>query len=384
MAPTPSPQAHTRNRLLRLGLQDSYPIELMQDFLQFVTDNTECLPESSYPKQVTQTLSKFLFFANAGLEFSWLPVHDAQAIGAWLRRLTEAGCSPSSLCGRLKSIRLACDFLFERQRRPKPPGLADYLELKSKLYHRRRKARESSRLLSQATPRSELQAIRASLFENHDLTARWEDILERATRSRRLSEKEFLFGLRHTLCCLHLQTACRPSALYTLTVGQVRAALNDSPPGATGLVVPNACHKTGASRGPTLLVLDQAAKALVVEYMDTIRPLCPSQPSTEKLFLNTKGKALTSSQVSRHMKSQQRLSGWDGKALTPTEFRKSVVTAIRSEDRRARRSHDLAISVALNHSERTSRHYYDCDARRQACLSTHGRIRSLLRPPLGN
>ena len=336
-------------------------------------------------------VNKFLYWANAAREWSspsvWLAVHDPRPITKWLRLLESAGCTPSTMYNRVRGLRLACDYVYACFNLPKPRGLGELLAGKLSLYNRRRKDAARYHDIPSAAAETDLVQLNSQLFHTDDAEARLEQVLDRATSlpaGHRLQREEFLFVMRHCLALCQTSVACRPSALYTLTTAQVLAAADRSRTEGAGdqaLLIPNGVHKTGSSRGPTVVVLGGAAKQALMDYLSHVRPRCPVEPNSDHVFLNSNGRPLTSSQVSTQLYRHQRVCGWKGKPVSCTEFRKAVVTRVRSQDRDGgRETQDTVdeLAVTLNHSRQTQDTFYDRRRGRDSTLRVHRRIQSVL------
>ena len=170
----------------------------------------------------------------------------------------------------------------------------------------------------------------------------------------------------------------RPSALYTLTTSQVMEACRQHPEDSD-MVIGNAAHKTGGSRGPAIIVLGSASRRVLLDYVTYVRSRCPNAPVGDHAFVNANGRPLTPSQVNANLVRHQRSCGWDRRPVTCTDFRKAVVTELRTQERQRRGQATLDdVCLTMTHSRATSDMYYDRDLRRDAAIRAHGRIRALM------
>ena len=373
----------TRSSLYLQGLQDGYSNEELADFREYVLDNTSCLPRSRFPQEQAQVVSKFLFFANDGRPFEepevWRPIHDVKLIDSWLRSLQKAGCSPSTLYNRVRALKIASRFTYATFKMEPSSGLREDLDSKLSVFNRRRKAAVGAH---EGNPLPDLKALQEDVFDNESAKKRFQQVVRRAQGFQdvdaKLQRAEFLFAMRMALVLCQSSVGTRPSALYTLTTSQVMEACRQHPEDSD-MVIGNAAHKTGGSRGPAIIVLGSASRRVLLDYVTYVRSRCPNAPVGDHAFVNANGRPLTPSQVNANLVRHQRSCGWDRRPVTCTDFRKAVVTELRTQERQRRGQATLDdVCLTMTHSRATSDRYYDRDLRRDAAIRTHGRIRALM------
>ena len=106
----------TRQAADSLGLNISYPVELFSELEQFVRSEGNCLPRSNFPRELTQSVSKYIYHANDGNnigntdEIPWKLLLSTPKIQAWLRDYEKIGHSPSALYNKVDYIFRAVKF----------------------------------------------------------------------------------------------------------------------------------------------------------------------------------------------------------------------------------------------------------------------------------
>lgn len=366
-----------RLRLTDPALLRRYDLTLLAPFKTWVEDNSSCLQDSQYPSQVVATVSRFLFQSNAGRKFNMRQVIKTvfrpEKIETWLTRHETAGVSHSTLHNYVICLRRASDFAYARLGAEIPRGHNRFMRLKLRLLSRRRNAMVNRTML--LSEPSDLKTLKRNVLSSGRCTRRMYEVASACLSGQQLHTSDFLFAMRLALLHAMISVAARPSALYTLTMRQVRAATGawtDLQP----IIIRNPQHKTSASHGPARLVLSGSAKVIFHLFVSQVRATAVSQfslPDEGLVFFNTVGNALNSSTLNKHIQDLQRDCLMTTR-LTATKIRKSVTSLAPARVQEENEAGRADICEALCHTPQTSSKYYNLVRRDRLALRAHKTI----------
>ena len=191
-----------------------------------------------------------------------------------------------------------------------------------------------------------------------------------------LRKNEYLFAMRLCLSYVMVSSAARTSAVYTLTVSQVDKALGDWA-GGSPVVFRNNLHKTASTSGHARLCVSGIGKSLLSMFALVIRKAFLTSnglPGSVFMFLDSAGKQMSSSSVSKHLLSFQSCEAFEH-PYTATHIRKCICSQIKSPRGRSFGG-QLARAVAsgLLHTVQTSETYYTVGRRDSVALELHRAI----------
>ena len=299
--------------------------------------------------------------------------YDAQA---------AKGLKASSLYNLLTSLLHASDYCYTCLGRRPPNGFIRHLKQLRRKQSRHRKACEQDILEEQSlrgTP--DLRPLvallkRPSVLEEFAVICdRSSAILEDRDQFA-LRKQEYLFAMRLCLGHVMVSSAARTSAVYTLTVSQVDKALGDWA-GVSPVVFRNNLHKTASTSGHARLCVSGIGKSLLSMFFLVIRKAFLTSnglPESVFMFVDSVGKQMSSSSVSKHLLSFQRCEGFEH-PYTPTRIRKCICSQIKSPQGQGVGG-QLARAVAkgLLHTVQTSENYYTVGRRDYVALELHRAI----------
>ena len=367
-------------------LDQKYDVSLLDYFHCWVSANTVCLPNSRFPGQVVSTVAKFLFFSLRGAPFrksDWKVILDVAAVEEWIERHSAQHSSQSTQYNYMCCIEKAAQFCYAKLGLQPKASYHKYMDAKMRMLRRRRRIQENCRLASEGErgPK-DLGPLCRTVLRSSQSDVRMSQAVKAARAylagdAVSYDQNDFLFALRYSLMHVMVASAARPSAVYMLKMEAIDHPVgqwdDDSP-----VLLRNPYHKTGANVGPCRLVVSGHSKKILYLYYSIVRraAILGWGLDTDMVFFNTKGKDLSASMVSSHIKALQRYCGI-GEPLSATDIRKAVTSQLRggttNDDDNAR-----TIASALCHSVATNDKYYTLGRRDKQALDFHKKVDRLL------
>lgn len=370
-----------RRTIAHSSLSRRYGADHMTAFHLWVGENTECLPGSKHPSQITACVARFLWFSTGGTPFDegvWKNIHRPDIIEEWIRRQNEAGMQPSTIYNYLGALNMADTFCYAVQRINAPSNFAGFMQRKTRLYRRRKNAqtRRSIDIQQDAGPLS-LRPLVDFVLNNPKSGLRMKEAVS-ASKSGTMCADDFLFALR--LAMLHMITSigARASAIYTLTVGHLNGA-RGSWKDLSPIVIKNPHHKTGSTHGPAHLVLSGRGKMMFRLYFMFVRRAACREWSIapSHVFFNTQGKPLVASTINTNIKALQRYCDVRSPVCT-TDIRKTTTTLLRQARRTSPDRQGAIVASALCHTLDTSNKHYRLNNKSDYAIKVHLQIKELL------
>ena len=355
----------------------------LPDLERYARRMTDCMETSQYPKQVSASVGRFLWFTNPGKPIDvWSNFFDVQLVDKWYDRQLAKGMKPSSLYNMLSCLLHASDYCFSCLGESPPNGFNRHLKKLRRKQSKRRKVTNQATLEEQGL--NGIPDLRpfVTLLKRQEMVDQFivifdkcNDILE-GRKHVALRKPDYLFAMRLTLSFVMVSMALRTSAAYTLTIAQLDKPLGDWD-GGSPILFRNNCHKTAATSGHARVVVSGLGKSLLSMFVSTIRSVFIASHGlrpTPYVFADSAGKQLTASAISKHMLC---LHG-PGRlhiAHTPTHIRKCICSQIKGHEGDAAAGQIAsAVAAGLLHTVATSTKHYTVGSRDSIALELHRAI----------
>ena len=355
-----------------------YPLPDLESYVRRIT---VCLPSSHYPRQVSATVGKFLWFTEPQEpDDIWSRFHDVRLVDKWYDSQTEKGLKPSTLYNIITCLLLGADYCYTVLGRAAPEGFIRHLKQLRRKQSRERKASEQDLLEEQGLLGVPDLRPFIAMLKRRSVLREFTAIYDRSCAIRSGEQKaplrktEYLFAMRLCLSYVMASSAARTSATYSLTLTQVHGACGNWK-GKSPVLFRNNKHKTSSTSGHARFAVSGVGKSLLSMFVLSIRKTFLSSNGLQDciyLFVDSAGKQLTSSSVAKHLLAFQASEGFKI-PYTPTMIRKCICSQMKSPQ--ARNLHlDMTVASGLLHTVETSQRHYTLGHRDSVALKFHQAI----------
>ena len=180
-------------------------------------------------------------------------------------------------------------------------------------------------------------------------------ILESATESQFLSERQLTDARDYLIMLITLKTGTRPGALENCRMCDYQSMRKDPKRGHYVILVPN--HKRQMD-GPAMLSLNNSLKDMLDVYVAEVRTKFPA-PQDEQLFLQSNGNAFKGGKIAKRLPEFWQKSGVrPDLRVTATNIRKWIVTTCHQKKCNGASFDESVIRRAMCHSDRAAKANY--------------------------
>jgi len=310
----------------------------LPEFERYVQSITACTPKSMHPRYVSAAVAKYLLHTKPDdLNYPWSKFYSVNSVDEWLNKQASRGYKAHTLYNILMYIRYGSDYCKSHMGMVAPCGFDNHLRLLGKILSRRRRLWTQEKLeieglkgvhdlcpLIAILKQSSIMSKFAQIYDKCSV------IIEHQSQIERLSISDYLFAMRLCMSYVLVSSASRASAIYNLTLKQVISSTGDWSD-SSPVVCRVSLHKTSKYRGYARIVLSGIGKSMMCMFIGIIRKAFLASnglPESECTFVDSNGKQLSSSDVSKH------LLAFFKRPYTPTYIRKCICTQIKYCNRR--------------------------------------------------
>ena len=246
------------DRIEHKGLNSMFDISKghLKDLMESQQKENTRMPGTNFPKEFTQTVSKYLHFASSPQERNSGTVNlhhlvDTKSITAWLDMYQSCAMSGSGVYNKIDYVNKAVQYFVSVEKIVKPPHFQDFVKMKMKVFNKQRKQRSMEKREKEMDDGViDAKEVYRKIINNQDLKERFDGIVDHIkTTSGKLPPRKFLFCMRLALAHMFVGVCSRPCGLYSLSLDAASKPHSGQWSGEEAVILKNMHHKTFATHG---------------------------------------------------------------------------------------------------------------------------------------